>query len=389
MTNSRYRSSDKPVKIKGGQVHDGNLRKKETIFNDETYLFTIGNHESFNGFSGVSEFESFPIRQLFLNRHNKLASEWDNGYFHLKDVNDYVIKNKQFVIANHYRKNGMDISKSLLYLGGKENLYAYIYNRGFGDDTDKYGVCLLFTSKTKKINSLINYFNKLVIPVEEKIHGHLHILVKEDGGFSLEPKEITCPDIDFSINYNYDFKEIHNIIFERLSLDNSKGIVLFSGKAGTGKTTYIRYLINKLKKKIIYVPPNLTNSISDPELVKFFLKHPNSILIIEDAENVLIKRSAGSSQAIANILNLSDGLLSDCINMQIVATFNTSVLNIDEAIMRKGRLIAKYEFTELEIERAEKLGKKLGIKIEGEHTLADIYNAQEKTFVNKRKLVGF
>ena len=137
------------------------------------------------------------------------------------------------------------------------------------------------------------------------------------------------------------------------------------------------------------MPPNMSSAITDPGLIKFFMGYPNSVLIIEDAENVLMKRAANSTQAIANILNLSDGLLSDCLNMQIIATFNTDILNIDEALLRKGRLIAKYEFKELEASRVKLLAKKLGVEIEKEHTLADIYNATETAFTKKRTSLGF
>jgi len=117
--------------------------------------------------------------------------------------------------------------------------------------------------------------------------------------------------------------------------------------------------------------------------------------VIEDAENVLIKRDGHSSQAIANILNLTDGLLSDCVNIQIVATFNTPIQNIDEALLRKGRLIAKYEFTQLSKERTMLLSKKLGAEVPWNTssmpmgTLADIYNSADESFANKQTKIGF
>lgn len=232
-------------------------------------------------------------------------------------------------------------------------------------------------------------FIKLVITENKKNEGYLNILVKTGGGYALEKKEITCPEIDFSINYNEDFSPIHKLITEKLSIPNSKGLVLLHGLAGTGKTTYIRYLINILKKRVIYIPPSMASAIADPELIKFFMSNSNSILVIEDAENILMKRAANSTQAIANILNLTDGLLSDCANIQVVATFNTDILNIDEALLRKGRLIAKYEFTQLEESRALKLSKRLGIKIDGKQTLADIYNSTEMSFSKKTNRIGF
>jgi len=55
--------------------------------------------------------------------------------------------------------------------------------------------------------------------------------------------------------------------------------------------------------------------------------------------------------------------------------------------MRKGRLIAKYEFKELEIDKAQKLSQKLGFKtiLHSPMTLTSIYNQDEKDFKQARK----
>lgn len=381
-----YNSGDKAIRHKSGPIRDGNLASSKRF--DLVRFLASGEGESFNGFSGTSEFEAFPLRQLILKRHGQYANEWDTGYLRTEDVQKFVLENKKNVMASHYAKNGKDVSKCVLVLGGKECVYVYLYRRSYEEEPDKYAVCLLFIKRGKTVESLIKFFTNLVIP-EKGEQGHLNILIKTSNGYALEKKEIPCPDIDFSMNYNEDFEPIHRLIVEKLSVNNSKGLVLLYGGPGTGKTTYIRYLIHVLKKRIIYVPPNMTNSISDPELIKFFIKNPNSILIIEDAENVLIKRSANSPQAISNILNLSDGLLSDCLSIQIVATFNTNILNIDDALLRKGRLIAKYEFNQLDVNRTFRLCQKLGIKFNGKPTVADIYNANELSFNEKRRKIGF
>jgi len=225
---------------------------------------------------------------------------------------------------------------------------------------------------------------------EDDSRGFVNILaLNGNSGFSLSPYKTTVPEIDFDLNYNEDFKEIHRMIETGLSANNSKGLVLLHGQPGTGKTTYVRYLISVLKKKVIFVPPNMTNTLSEPALIKFMLDNSNSILVIEDAENVLGKRTGGEQQAVANILNLTDGLLSDCAHIQIIATFNTDINKIDEALLRKGRLIARYEFKPLTNDRAEALGKKLGIVSINEHTLADIYNAADSSFKQEKRTIGF
>ena len=152
-----------------------------------------------------------------------------------------------------------------------------------------------------------------------------------------------------------------------------------------GKTHYVRYLIEDIReKKLIYVPPNMISDISKPEFLAFLLRYPNSILIIEDAENIIHDRNKitlDASQAVANLLNLSDGLLSDAIHMQIIATFNCDLTMIDKALLRKGRLIADYEFGKLDVENAKVLSSKLGFNprnITTSMTLAEIYNQNKE-----------
>ena len=61
--------------------------------------------------------------------------------------------------------------------------------------------------------------------------------------------------------------------------------------------------------------------------------------------------------------------------------------------MRKGRLIAKYEFKELDVEKAQQLSNKLGFEtnINKPMTLTSIYNQEEKDFQQSRKSnpIGF
>ena len=64
-------------------------------------------------------------------------------------------------------------------------------------------------------------------------------------------------------------------------------------------------------------------------------------------------------------------------HQQIIATFNCDLKSIDPALLRKGRLIANYEFNQLDISSAKILSEKLGYGTEGvtgPMTLAEIYN---------------
>ena len=199
--------------------------------------------------------------------------------------------------------------------------------------------------------------------------------------------------IDIERNYEDDFLQVHETIIERLHKEKDKGLVLLHGKPGTGKTTYLRHLISQTKKRVIYVSPDFAEVIASPTFMGLLINYPDSILVIEDAENIIEQRKGGNSVAVSNLLNISDGLLSDCLNIQLICSFNNDINKIDSALLRKGRLIAKYEFKGLSIAKAQVLSDSLGFstKIEKEMTLAEIYNQSEEDFGGKgeRKRIGF
>jgi hypothetical protein len=177
-----------------------------------------------------------------------------------------------------------------------------------------------------------------------------------------------------------------------LELDNESNKRYYTNGILSHNTTYIRYLTHKLKKNIIFISPDMVNHITDPSFIPFLIKNNDAILIIEDAEQAL--GANGRTGAVSNILNLTDGLLSDCLNISIVATINTSMKNIDEALLRKGRLLTNYNFEKLDVGKSKVLLKKLGrgdIEVKEPMTLAEIYFHGEENNgeVYQRRKVGF
>ena len=96
---------------------------------------------------------------------------------------------------------------------------------------------------------------------------------------------------------------------------------------------------------------------------------------------------------ISNILNLTDGILGDCLSIQVVATFNMKRENIDKALLRKGRLIAEHKFEKLSIDETNVLLKHLGKEqiVNESMSLADIYNIDVDLIksTNKGSKIGF
>lgn len=240
------------------------------------------------------------------------------------------------------------------------------------------------------INKWIEYIKSLVgiwssgeeEEEEERPETRIYLLeLKGLDGLVLKPFDVPRPELDIDLHYNPDFRPVHDHILERLKTIGDSGLVLLHGKPGTGKTTYIRYMSNRLRKRVIYIPPQVVANLASVDFITFMLKYPNSVLIIEDAEEV-ISASSGRTESISGLLNITDGLLGDCLNLQIICTFNTDLYRIDKALLRRGRLIELYEFDSLTMERSMNLLKHLGKerKLDKGMTLADLFNIDDPRF---------
>jgi len=150
----------------------------------------------------------------------------------------------------------------------------------------------------------------------------------------------------------------------------------------------------------------IENFTSDPNCLHTLIQKPNSVIILEDAEKAILKRHGDGmdSSAVSSLLNLSDGILSDILKTSVIVTYNCPKQDIDDALKRKGRLQAEYEFNALSVEDAKKLAKSLKYpkkfieeKITEPLSISDIYNLEKEVdlYGNKNKkrepdrIIGF
>jgi hypothetical protein len=249
-----------------------------------------------------------------------------------------------------------------------------------------YGPSISLSERDDIIESIHQF--KIRLPYKQ-----FYMVQNYNGSLELADFDIKQVELDIRSHYNDDFPEINDLVFDSLNTKGRSGLFLLHGKYGTGKTTYLRHLISCIDRKFIYFPIRMIERINSPEFLPFIARHPNSVLVLEDCESLLVQRESGfgNASSLANLLNLSDGLLADALSINAICTFNAGIRKIDDAILRKGRLLARYEFKELEIGKAQHLADSLGkqVKVNKPMTVADIYNIDEKTFDNVTKSIGF
>lgn len=226
-------------------------------------------------------------------------------------------------------------------------------------------------------------------------------LLCQDPDSGLYTKELPMIDrngefeFDLDLHYGDGFAKYHELNLKRIKEQN-KGIILLHGTPGTGKSFYIRRLIKDLagsKKNILYFPNNMVDLLGTPMFNNFLIdwaedkydqegsKRYGILLVIEDAERVLLKRENNpyGADGVSNILNSTDGLLNDFLNIQVLATFNSDIKAIDEAILRKKRALSIKEFGKLPKDQAQRLIDFLKINhtTNEDMALADIYSLKQ------------
>lgn len=353
----------------------------------------------------------------------------NNGYF----PNCYMF-------TKDYKNNDkyFDVAKFFDFLKEKynEEEMSYIQYVTHNIDTkeDNFGFCIqllkenIYARFEKQINesyilyghdnveSLKNFTNLLydfyVSPEEEK--GNIWKIAQSSAGFYLQKSKIKeVKNFSIERQYNDDFAHEDEKIRRFVADKDKSGLIILHGEKGTGKTTYIRNLINtNPDRKFVYVTPDLVPLLGQPAFTTFINTLNDHIVILEDCEEVIRDRkNTGMTSGVSTILNMSDGLLADDLGIKFICTFNADVNDIDSALMRKGRLVSKYEFKPLTVEKTNNLLEFIYSEKAKEEdnedengipelpkdfvvphsnkglTLADIYNYEDDSYIKERKKI--
>ena len=170
------------------------------------------------------------------------------------------------------------------------------------------------------------------------------------------------------------------------------GLYLLHGEPGTGKTSFIKKVLASVDRQAIFIPPSMAEYLASPDLIGLLSDYTGSMIIIEDAEKVLMKREGDNSSAVSSILNLSDGFTADFLDVTIICTFNTKISEIDPALLRKGRLKGMQEFKKLQKDQKKKMIDDFGLKVNIEPknmTLAEFWNYSSPDWRLSDRKVGF
>ena len=178
-------------------------------------------------------------------------------------------------------------------------------------------------------------------------------------------------------------------------IKSSANVMLLIGNPGTGKTSFIRGLIRRMKyetwvtydKKVqeneqFYVqfaePSDDQTKVSD-----------GRCLVMEDADEMISKREDGN-ELMNRVLNLSDGIVTLPDRKIIFSTNLPGLMHVDDALLRPGRCFAAVKFRKLTRPEAQAACASIGLKLANHDdtmTLSQALNSEQEML--EMQTIGF
>ena len=326
------------------------------------------------------KFSSRPNRIVIHNTYSsKLFNKIMSGYILDKNVFTEIIPDSEEVIINDKILAKIDEACYLSYVVTDRNM-----DNSFIDSITFY-----YSGEYDGIQAIIEELDDCILDYCEDDSNKLNTIGISINGLEIEPISLKDEDIENTdLFYSTDtFKKVEKSIKSIKKSD--KGLTIFYGERGTGKTTIINYLASKLDRIVIFIPNNMIDhTINNPEFRKFIKKYEKPILVLDDCE-MMFGEMFSKNPFANNLLQMVDGFLSDTMNVNIVALFNIDDEDeIDQSLLECNNLIDVIEFEYLSEEESMELAKHLksNKKYKNKNRLVDIINRRSNI---KELEIGF
>lgn len=318
------------------------------------------------------------FRDKFLNDfHLSMADQKLNC---ISDNSSKIISKKTF----EYLKSVCNITYNLSIFSEDYNGFEGFIDRHtyitctYEYKQDKYFLNSFFSNNEKVYSEIIR--NLEFLPKQAQISW---ITSVTQNGLQIEELPVEVPKPIF--NSFYPWLNGHDLdSFLDNYLNSNESILLLYGDPGTGKSNLLKHFLHKYNlSALITYQDNIRDLDS---MFSHFLKGDDRVLIIEDADEFLVKREAGNT-SMKRLLNITDGLTSNKDKKVIFTTNLTNTNNIDSALLRDGRCYGSFRFEPLNKQQSLLVATDIEIDhsllTKNSYTLAELFTIKN----NKLKLI--
>lgn len=176
-------------------------------------------------------------------------------------------------------------------------------------------------------------------------------------------------------------------------LKSGATVLVLIGSPGTGKTTFIKEMIQAMKTNAM-VTYDSGLLFSDGFFAQFMVGTSTDVLVLEDADTMITSRQDGN-ETMNRFLNASDGLISLSHKKIIITTNLPDISSIDPALLRPGRCYDVLHARLLTKQEAFVVGSQLYDNFDiteltkQEYSLAEITHLREQRGNFQKRTIGF
>ncbi len=387
------------------------LEKRIGDYNKETWHGTLDlgtvNVSHHDTCEWVEEKSAKLFTKLAMERHVPVYSKIFRGFFETKNkdaIINFFTKGRTLYYTrynNEYTENAED---KIWF--GKNDVIAI----GFSSE-DNVAVDV-HTTDVEFLGAAQVFMEKVLSKRTKDNMGKAHVLATGYDGLTTQELGVVATPLEL-LNYNESVREgVKEILADLKSqLPNGK-LTIIEGEPGTGKTFLIRQLISEVPEAFfVIIPPAMVDKLGDPGVIPVLLRLKSReddmtdeemiekadsetksnpiVLIVEDADQCLVKRDGGNMGSIASVLNLTSGILGDLLDIRIIATTNAKKVEMDEAMLRDGRMSFHLEVGKLSFPEANAVYKRLLGKDDEELSMPDFGPVLLATVYKEAKRKGY
>lgn len=265
-----------------------------------------------------------------------------------------ISEKRQLLNVNFHPHNFKEVVDKIQSLGYRGPVAPNIYSEAFFRDS--VGNCcyiqhgeILIGGNDDEIEHVVQALSNFIVFKQGKIDFHTFFSTNygvDSKTEKIKPEDLgevipsLYPDIDIDLLAN-DFR------------DAKEKLLILYGSPGTGKTSFIRSLMQGLKfSRVGYC--KCTKAAKEQGLWHSVEDYEIELLIFDDLDYELEARKKDKDNSfVSNLLSFSDGILGN--NTKIVITTNQEISEIDSAIIRPGRCFDFLVLNSLKADEARKL----------------------------------